>query len=80
MSNTAINGPDPIDLHVGLMVRMRRREQGLSRKVVGESLGVTWQQLAKYESAKNRVSASTLYRIAKTLEVEPGFFFEGIKA
>lgn len=69
--------PNPTDQHVGARVRMRRILLGLSQEKLGEALGVTFQQVQKYEKGVNRVSASRLQMIAETLGVTPAFFFEG---
>ena len=58
-----------MDSHVGLRIRMRRKEMGVSQERLAESLGITFQQVQKYERGANRVSASMLTRIAKTLDV-----------
>ncbi len=70
--------PDPIDVHVGRLVRIRRKSLGLSQTKLGEAIGVTFQQVQKYENGSNRISASSLYKIAVTLDVEAAFFFEGL--
>jgi transcriptional regulator with XRE-family HTH domain len=61
-------GPDPIDIAVGARIRTRRRATGLSQTQLAESLGITFQQVQKYERGANRVSASMLVRIAAKLE------------
>ena len=71
------DGPDPIDLFVGGRVRERRLQAGLSQLALAEQLGVGFQQVQKYETARNRISASTLFRLSHVLEVPPGYFFEG---
>lgn len=63
------DGPHPVDRHVGLRIRMRRKEMSVSQERLAESLGITFQQVQKYERGANRVSASMLTRIAKTLGV-----------
>ena len=60
--------PNPVDLHVGGRVRMRRKLLGVSQEQLADSLGLTFQQVQKYERGANRVSASKLYEIAKTLQ------------
>jgi transcriptional regulator with XRE-family HTH domain len=70
--------PDPIDLHVGRRLRIRRRHLGLSQQGLGDQLGVTFQQIQKYERAGNRVSCSVLFELARALGVTPGYFFEGL--
>jgi transcriptional regulator with XRE-family HTH domain len=69
--------PNPIDRHVGSRVRMRRMLAGVSQEKLGEALGLTFQQVQKYEKGANRISASRLQQIAKMLEVPVAFFFEG---
>lgn len=71
-------GPDPIDRHVGTRIRGRRLGLRISQTKLGHSIGVTFQQVQKYESGTNRVGASNLFRIAKALGVEVSFFFEGL--
>jgi transcriptional regulator with XRE-family HTH domain len=71
-------GPDPIDRHVGTRIRGRRVGLRISQTKLGQSIGVTFQQIQKYESGTNRVGASNLFKIAKTLGVEVAFFFEGV--
>ena len=70
--------PNAIDMHVGMRVRLRRRALGLSQDRLAKSLGLTFQQVQKYERGANRVSASKLYEIARTLQVHITFFFEGL--
>jgi transcriptional regulator with XRE-family HTH domain len=69
--------PNPIDRHVGSRVRMRRMMIGMSQEKLGEKLGITFQQIQKYEKGTNRVGASRLQQIATVLAVPPAFFFEG---
>ncbi|MBN8998011.1 MAG: helix-turn-helix transcriptional regulator [Rhizobiales bacterium] len=68
--------PNPIDIHVGSRVRLRRMMQGMSQEKLGESLGITFQQIQKYEKGTNRIGASRLQHIASVLEVPVSFFFE----
>jgi transcriptional regulator with XRE-family HTH domain len=68
--------PNPIDAHVGGRIRMRRNMLGMSQEKLGESLGITFQQIQKYEKGTNRVGASRLQAIASIMEVPPAFFFE----
>jgi transcriptional regulator with XRE-family HTH domain len=70
--------PNPIDVHVGLQVRLRRKELKISQEKLAESLGLTFQQVQKYERGANRISASKLYEIARALHVPIGWFFEGL--
>jgi transcriptional regulator with XRE-family HTH domain len=69
--------PNPIDRHVGSRVRMRRMMLGISQEKLGEALGVTFQQIQKYEKGTNRVSASRLQHTARILDVPVSFFFDG---
>jgi DNA-binding XRE family transcriptional regulator len=69
--------PNPIDRHVGGRVRMRRVMRGMSQEKLGEALGLTFQQVQKYEKGTNRIGASRLQQISRTLDVPPAFFFEG---
>ncbi|HWT51059.1 MAG TPA: helix-turn-helix transcriptional regulator [Caulobacter sp.] len=70
--------PNPIDLHVGARIRMRRKILGVSQERLAEDLGLTFQQIQKYERGANRVSASKLYEIAKSLQSSVSYFFEGL--
>ena len=72
-------GPDPIDGHVGARVRARRVGLRLSQTKLGKAIGVTFQQVQKYENGTNRIGASNLYKISKTLGVDVGFFYEGVE-
>ena len=69
--------PNPIDKHVGSRVRMRRMMLSMSQEKLGGALGLTFQQVQKYENGKNRVSASRLQQISQILQVPVPFFFEG---
>ena len=69
--------PNPIDRHVGSRVRMRRVMLGMSQEKLGGALGLTFQQVQKYEKGTNRIGASRLQQISRTLDVPPAFFFEG---
>ncbi|PLP59504.1 transcriptional regulator [Mesorhizobium loti] len=68
--------PNPIDTHVGSRIRLRRNMLGMSQERLGESLGITFQQIQKYEKGTNRVGASRLQAIASILSVPVAFFFE----
>ena len=72
------DGPHPIDRHVGLRIRMRRKEMSFSQEKLAEALGLTFQQVQKYERGANRVSASKLYEIARFLNAPVSYFFEGL--
>lgn len=69
--------PNPVDKHVGSRVRMRRMMVGMSQEKLGESLGITFQQIQKYEKGTNRIGASRLQNISQVLSVPVAFFFEG---
>lgn len=75
MANTK-KEPNPIDIHVGAMVRLKRNLLNMSQEKLGESLGVTFQQVQKYEKGTNRISASKMQEIAKVLKTPVSFFFE----
>lgn|SRR5690606_682423 len=68
--------PNPIDVHVGSRIRLRRNMLGLSQEKLGENLGITFQQIQKYEKGTNRVGASRLQAISAILNVPVSFFFE----
>ncbi|MEM9968939.1 MAG: helix-turn-helix transcriptional regulator [Pseudomonadota bacterium] len=69
-----------VDVHVGQMIRQRRWLTGMTQQTLAERVGIKFQQIQKYETGSNRVSASRLWDIADALEVDVSFFFEGIKA
>jgi transcriptional regulator with XRE-family HTH domain len=68
--------PNPIDIHVGSRIRLRRNMLGMSQEKLGESLGITFQQIQKYEKGANRVGASRVQAIASILGVPVAYFFE----
>ncbi len=72
--------PNPIDVHVGSRVRLRRTMLGMSQEKLGEALGITFQQIQKYEKGTNRVGASRLQNISTILNVPVSFFFEDAPA
>lgn len=76
---TSHAAPDPIDLHVGAKIRERRKFKAITQTALGGDVGVTFQQIQKYEIGSNRVSASTLWKISIALGVPVAWFFEGIK-
>lgn len=78
MRDAADRSPNPVDLHVGSRIRMRRKILGVSQERLADSLGLTFQQVQKYERGSNRVSASKLYEIAATLQAQVAYFFEGL--
>src|SRR6185312_11085903 len=69
--------PNPIDRHVGARLRLRRMLMDMSQGELGSAIGVTFQQVQKYEKGSNRIGASRLQQISRTLAVPIGFFFEG---
>ncbi|GEO16095.1 helix-turn-helix domain-containing protein [Microvirga aerophila] len=70
--------PGPIDRHIGNRVRTRRITIGMSQEKLGDALGLTFQQVQKYEKGTNRIGASRLLQIAHVLDVSIEFFFEGL--
>ena len=78
MAKPKKDAPDPIDRHVGARVKARRTGLGISQADLGKALGVTFQQVQKYENGANRIGASNLFRIATALNTQVGYFFEGL--
>lgn len=72
----ARKSPNPIDVHVGSRVRLRRMLVGMSQEKLGENLGLTFQQIQKYEKGANRIGASRLYQISQILGVPVQFFYD----
>ena len=70
--------PNPIDVHVGSRVRLRRTLLGMSQEKLGEAIGLTFQQVQKYERGANRIGASRLYDLGRVLDVPVSFFFDDI--
>ena len=68
--------PNPIDVHVGTRVRLRRNMLGLSQEKLGEAIGLTFQQVQKYERGANRIGASRLHDLSRVLDVPVSFFFD----
>ncbi len=68
----------PVDVHVGQRVRQRRWMMGMTQQALAERVGIKFQQIQKYETGTNRISASRLWDIAAALEVPVSFFFEGL--
>jgi transcriptional regulator with XRE-family HTH domain len=68
--------PNPIDVHVGTRIRLRRTLMGMSQERLGEALGLTFQQVQKYERGVNRVGASRLYDLSRVLDVPISFFYD----
>ncbi|QYX56126.1 helix-turn-helix domain-containing protein [Roseovarius sp. SCSIO 43702] len=71
--------PHPVDVHVGKRIRHRRWLVGMTQQQLAESVGIKFQQIQKYETGANRVSASRLWDIAASMDVDVSFFFEGIE-
>lgn len=78
MPKTVADAPHAVDKHVGEKVRVRRLALGLTQNDLAKALGLTFQQVQKYEKGTNRVSASKLHEAALALKVPIGFFFEGL--
>ena len=75
---TSRRGPHPIDIHVGFRVRLRRNLLGMSQEKLGRAVGLTFQQIQKYERGVNRVGASRLFNLGRALDVPVSFFFEDL--
>lgn len=70
--------PNPVDVHVGARIRLRRTLLGMSQERLGDALGLTFQQVQKYERGANWVGASRLFDLARALQVPVGFFFDDL--
>ncbi|MCB9991778.1 MAG: helix-turn-helix domain-containing protein [Rhodospirillales bacterium] len=80
MANSDKKGaPNPVDIHVGERLRARRTLEGLSQEKLAESVGITFQQVQKYERGTNRISASRLWQFSKILGVSIAYFFESYR-
>ena len=77
---TAKHGPHPIDVHVGHRVRLRRTLLGMNQSAIAEALGLTFQQVQKYEEGTNRISASKLWNLTQILDVPVSYFFDDMPA
>ncbi|RMF39991.1 MAG: XRE family transcriptional regulator [Alphaproteobacteria bacterium] len=73
-----MSDPNPVDVHVGRRLRLRRMMIGMSQEKLGNALGLTFQQIQKYEKGSNRVGASRLYDLARALGVSVSYFFEDL--
>jgi transcriptional regulator with XRE-family HTH domain len=73
-----LRSADEVDAHVGRRLRQRRIALGISQEQLGAELGLTFQQIQKYEKGQNRISAGRLYKLALILSVSVEFFFEGL--
>src|SRR5678816_919138 len=71
-----VGRPNPVDIHVGGRVRLRRTLLGMSQEKLADALGLTFQQVQKYERGANRIGASRLHQLSRILEVPVAFFFE----
>ena len=72
------SGPNPIDIHVGSRVQLRRRLLGMNQTKLAGAVGTTYQQIQKYEKGTNRISASRLFNLGRALDVPISFFFEDL--
>ena len=72
--------PHPVDVHVGARLRVRRTLMGMSQTALGEAIGLTFQQLQKYEKGTNRISASRLFALSRVLDVPVEYFFDDMPA
>ncbi|MFC2951144.1 helix-turn-helix domain-containing protein [Marinicaulis aureus] len=70
------SGPHPIDVHVGSRVKLRRMILGMSQETLGKALGLTFQQIQKYEKGVNRIGASRMFELSRLLEVPVQFFYD----
>lgn len=70
--------PDPVDIHVGARLRYRRMSLGVSQEALAKRLGVTFQQIQKYEKGQNRIGASRLWQLSRELAAPVDYFFEDI--
>jgi len=73
-------GPDPIDIHVGARVRLRRNLVGMSQEQLGKALGLTFQQVQKYERGANRMGARRLHQLSQILNIPINWFFEDLSS
>ena len=71
-----MDGPNPVDVHVGARLRLRRTLIGMSQEQLGKASGLTFQQIQKYERGTNRMGASRLFQLARLLNVSVGWFFD----
>lgn len=74
--SVSIDGPNPVDIHVGARVRLRRTFLSLSQEKLGDAIGLTFQQVQKYERGANRIGSSRLFELSKVLDVPVSFFFD----
>jgi transcriptional regulator with XRE-family HTH domain len=76
IGEAAVKKPNPIDIHVGSRMRLRRMLIGMSQEKLGEEMGITFQQIQKYEKGTNRISASRLFQLAQILGVDVQYFYD----
>ncbi|MDD9798422.1 MAG: helix-turn-helix domain-containing protein [Alphaproteobacteria bacterium] len=76
----SIKNPTAADRHIGQRLRLRRTNLGMSQEALGTKVSLTFQQIQKYEKGTNRISAARLFELANILDVDVGFFFEGLEA
>lgn len=76
MVKPEVHVPNPIDVHVGSRVRLRRTLLGMSQEKLGQAIGLTFQQVQKYERGANRIGASRLFDLSRVLDVPVSFFFD----
>src|SRR5678815_4355896 len=76
----SLGHPNPIDVHVGNRLRQRRTLLGMSQEKLGEAIGLTFQQVQKYERGMNRIGSSRLFDLARVLDVPVSYFFEDMSA
>jgi len=74
--NQSVRSPNPVDIHVGTRVRLRRTLLGMTQTGLGDAIGLTFQQVQKYERGVNRIGSSRLYDLARVLDVPINFFFD----
>lgn len=79
VSLVASKDPSNIDKHIGYKLKLRRVDAGMSQEALGEKVSLSFQQIQKYEKGANRISASRLFELARILEVEISYFFEGFE-
>lgn len=78
--DTRSSRPDPVDVHVGARLRLRRNLLGMSQEQLAKACGLTFQQIQKYERGTNRMGSSRLFQFAKLLDVSISYFFDDVRA
>src|SRR3546814_6558167 len=79
LQTAAVAAPDPIDVAIGSRLRLRRLAMGFSQETLARALGITFQQIQKYERGTNRIFASRLFHLARVLRVPVAYFFHGLQ-